>query len=368
MIRSIIIYTRFMHVTKYRYTILTIIIWTLWVGVFVWIFPQIQPLWEKAIRLMNTLYHASIGDGKIDTNSILTPVLIHNIITERYLFTLTKYIENQLTNTRQMSIMLPSDYQTYNNVCISGDNFIFTIHHLTITIPTSSYFFDRWNTKPAATISGEISIGTGEIEKNHKKIIALTFDDGPSPKYTDILLDILKKENIRATFYVLWSRIMEYPEILKREYNEWHEIGNHSYSHTLLTKLNERMMEEELYTTDQLIYQTIWIYPRTFRPPYWGVNTVILNKAAMPAVLWSIDPHDWKTHSKIRNIASINNAKDGDILIMHDIHETSVNSVLEIINTLKEKWFTFVTITELLSLSERNTEIWKKCTKKGSCK
>jgi peptidoglycan/xylan/chitin deacetylase (PgdA/CDA1 family) len=98
------------------------------------------------------------------------------------------------------------------------------------------------------------------------------------------------------------------------------------------------------------------------------VNTGILNKAAMPAILWSIDPYDWKTHSKTRNIASINNAKDGDILIMHDIYETSVNSVPEIINKLREKGFTFVTITELLSLSDKNTEIRKICTKKGSCK
>jgi peptidoglycan/xylan/chitin deacetylase (PgdA/CDA1 family) len=102
-----------------------------------------------------------------------------------------------------MSVTLPTEYQVYDNIFMKDDNFIFTIHHVPIVIPTSSYFFDTWNTKTEITISGEISVGTGKIEKNHKKVIALTFDDGPSPKYTNILLDILKKENVKATFYVL---------------------------------------------------------------------------------------------------------------------------------------------------------------------
>lgn len=117
------------------------------------------------------------------------------------------------------------------------------------------------------------------------------------------------------------------------------------------------MMQEELYKTDQVVYRTIGIYPKTFRPPYGGINTEILEKSAMPAILWSIDPRDWKTHDIIKDINAVKNAKDGDIVLMHDIHEASIASVPIIIKNLKDRGFTFVTISELLSLSETNTQI-----------
>lgn len=297
-----------------------------------------------------------------------TPVQIWDIISERYLYTLTKLIEDNLSQLSNASIGIESNYKTYNEVTLLGNNFIFTIRNKRIEVPQSSYFFDIWNKKPKQTISWEIINHTGTIDKNHIKKIALTFDDGPSQRYTHILLDILKKENIQATFYVLGSRVEEFPDIVKREYAEWHEIGNHTYSHTLLTKLDERMMQEELYKTNQAIYNAIGIYPTTFRPPYGWVNTGVLEKAAMPAILWSIDPRDWKTHNMKRNIASIKQAKDGDILIMHDIHEASVASVPAIIKKLRDQWFTFVTVSDLLSLSETNTQVWKKCLKQGNCK
>ncbi len=295
-------------------------------------------------------------------------ILIENIISKRYLYTLSKIIEEKLSQLSNASIWIESNYTTYSNIMRVGNNFIFTLHNKQITIPTSSYFFDTWNKKSKKSISWEWTIPTWIIDQNPKKLIALTFDDGPSPKYTHILLDILKKENIHATFYVLGSRVIQYPDVLKRTYTEWHEIGNHSYSHALFTKLSDRDMQEELYKTDQIIYTTIGIYPKTFRPPYGWVNPIILRNAGMPAILWSIDPHDWKTHSIKRNINSIANAKDWDILIMHDIHEASVASIPTIIKKLKDQGFTFVTITELLSLSDTNMQIWKTCTKKGSCK
>lgn len=296
------------------------------------------------------------------------PTTIRDIISERYLYTLTKVIEEKLGQLSNASISLESNYNSYIDITRQGDSFIFVLHNKEIEIPTSSYFFDIWNKTTIQVVSWETLDHTGTIDKNHIKRIALTFDDGPSKKYTNILLDILKKENIHVTFYVLWSRVTEFPDILKREYTEWHEIGNHSYSHTLLTKLDDRMMQDELYKTDQAIYNTIGIYPKTFRPPYGWVNTGILEKVAMPAILWSIDPQDWKTLNINSNIASIKNAKDGDILIMHDIHEASVASVPAIIKKLRDNGFTFVTVSELLSLSETNTEIWKKCSKRGNCK
>ena len=196
------------------------------------------------------------------------PIPIQNIISNRYLYTLTKEIEKKISQQYNVSLLIESKYESFSNIVQIGDTLIFTLHGKKIEIPTSSYFFDIWNKTTIQVVSWETLDHTGTIDKNHIKRIALTFDDGPSKKYTNILLDILKKENIHVTFYVLWSRVTEFPDILKREYAEWHEIGNHSYSHVLLTKLDDRMMQDELYKTDQAIYNVTSIYPKTFRPPY----------------------------------------------------------------------------------------------------
>ncbi len=355
--------------TIQRYRLFLFILLILWIGIGIFILYSGNfissihiPEWWILQRIRDSLSTTPIA--KTPTRRIIP---IQDIISKRYLYTLTKSIENQYSTLAFMSREFDSSYQTYSHVELDGNNFIFTIRDRHIEIPISSYFFDRWNTIPHETTSWEIWISTDTNEQIDKKFIALTFDDGPSKKNTIILLDILKSENVKATFYVLWSRVEQYPDILKREYLEWHEIGNHSYSHTLLTKLSNRMMQDELYKTDQAIYHTIGIYPWTFRPPYGWVNTNILEKAAMPAILWSIDPRDWKTHNIAKDIASVKNAKDGDILIMHDIHEASVASIPAIIKNLRDRWFIFVTVSELLSLSETNTQIWKKCTRKWKC-
>lgn len=295
-------------------------------------------------------------------NSI--PVSIEDIISKRYLYTLTKDAERKLSIINGTGITLGSTYKDYPKVKIINDNFRFTFESGSIDIPISKYYFDKIHQNSKWVLSWENLYATW----SRKKLIALTFDDWPSIKYTNILLDILKRENIKVTFYVLGRNAEQYPQIIQREHAEWHEIGNHSYSHILFTKISERMMQEEIYKTDQAIYKAIGEYPKTFRPPYGWTNSGVLEIISMPAILWSIDPHDWKTHNKKRNIAAVSNAKDGDILIMHDIHEASIASIPDIIKNLRAQWFTFVTISELLSLSDEKSEIGKKCTKKWSCK
>ncbi len=352
-----------MNIQKYRLFLFILLILWVMIGIFVMYSGKIHiPWWWILSRIQYTI--SSIFKTKNPARKI---VPIEAIISQRYLYTLTKSVEKQYSILAFMSREFDSSYQTYPYVELDGNNFIFLIRDTTITLPISSYFFDRWNQKSHKTLSWEISILTSTTKPTDKKVIALTFDDGPSKKNTNILLDILKTENVKATFYVLWSRAQEYPNILKREYLEWHEIGNHSYSHALFTRMSIRMMQEELYKTDQVVYRTIGIYPKTFRPPYGGINTEILEKSAMPAILWSIDPRDWKTHDIIKDINAVKNAKDGDIVLMHDIHEASIASVPIIIKNLKDRGFTFVTISELLSLSETNTQIWKKCTRKWKC-
>ncbi|NRH21137.1 polysaccharide deacetylase family protein [Candidatus Gracilibacteria bacterium] len=306
---------------------------------------------------------------------VFTPTYldIRSLVSQRYLFTLTKEIEGKLYVLNNTGTILDSTYDTFPSVYQSGSDFIFAIGDKNIEIPQSSYFLDIWNRKKSTTVSGENIVsgegfGTGKITQKNIKKIALTFDDGPNPKYTNQLLDILKNEKVPVTFYVLGNKAEEYPDMIQRAYNEGHEIGSHSYKHDFLSNRSVRDIQEDLYKTDQAIYQAISTYPKTFRPPYGGVSTGMIEKASMPIVLWSVDPHDWKTLSKSKNIAAIKHIKDGDIIIMHDIHEVSINSITDMIHIIRDQGFTFVTVSELLGTTEKDTKVGKICYKKGNCK
>jgi peptidoglycan-N-acetylglucosamine deacetylase len=127
-------------------------------------------------------------------------------------------------------------------------------------------------------------------------------------------------------------------------------------------------IQDDLYQTDQVIYRAIGRYPTLFRPPYGATNTGMLSDIAMPFALWSIDTKDWKTRNTRKNIASIAHAKSGDIIIMHDIHEMSIASIDDMITSLQERGFVFVTVSEILELSPDNQQIGKRCYRKGDCR
>lgn len=292
---------------------------------------------------------------------------IRSLTSQRYLFTLTKEVEKQLSEIYNTGILIESEYETFPRIYQSGSEFIFDIWGENIGFPVSSYFFDIWNKKKTNIVSWE-NLVSWEIHGKNSKKIALTFDDGPNSKYTSILLDILKNEKVPVTFYVLGNKVEQFPDIVKREYAEWHEIGSHSYEHAFLQNKTTREVQEDLYKTDQAVYRAIWKYPTTFRPPYGAINTGMLDKIAMPIVLWSVDPHDWKTLNKYKNIQSIKHTKNGDIIIMHDIHQASIESITDMILFLKKESFTFVTVSELLDLTESDTKVGKICFKSWNCK
>lgn len=363
-----------MKFKKYILPACLFVLMAFYAGVF-YVYGEWLQLLRSGIReVVETTFREDTNDLST-LEPVFTPTYldVRSLVSQRYLFTLTKEVEQKLSILNNTGTLLDSGYDTFPSIYQSGSVFVFAIWDKNIEIPQSSYFFDIWNKKKFPTVSGEVLVlgeifGSGKVTQKNIKKIALTFDDGPYPKYTNLLLDILKKENVPATFYVLGNKAEQYPKVIKREHDEWHEIGSHSYDHAFLGNASMRDIQEDLYKTDQAIYRAIGIYPKTFRPPYGWTNTGMLEKIAMPIVLWSIDPRDWKTHSKIKNIAAIKNAKDGDIIIMHDIHEVSVDSVAEIIYILHENWFTFVTVSDLLGITENNTEIGKKCSKKGNCK
>lgn len=280
---------------------------------------------------------------------------IEDIISKRYLYTLKKESEKQLSWAT-----LDPWYKTFWDFLVSDTSFIFTFSWgQSVQFLKDSYFFDIYNKKYASSTPLSWS----------GKYIALTFDDGPNPKTTPRLLDILKKEWIHATFYQLGQNIDRYPEVTKRLVEEWHEVGSHSYSHVLFTKLGEKWMQEEIYKTDQAIYKATGTYPRTIRHPYGAISPSVLPVWHMPSILWDIDPYDWKTRNVAKNITAVKNVQAGDIILYHDIYDSTIDSIPTIIKDLKSRGFTFVTISELLWLQDDiDKEAGKKCNRQGNCK
>lgn len=182
-----------------------------------------------------------------------------------------------------------------------------------------------------------------------KKQIALTFDDGPHAVYTERLLDGLKERGIRATFFLIGENMEGKEELVKRMSEEGHIIGNHTYSHVQLNLLSMDAACVEIWKTNTAIFDIIGKIPVYIRPPYGLWDEESACAAEMQAVLWNIDPEDWKYQNKDRIVnAVVKNAKDGGIILLHDIYKTSVEAALEIADRLTEQGYEFVTVDELL--------------------
>lgn len=179
--------------------------------------------------------------------------------------------------------------------------------------------------------------------------VALTFDDGPSQKYTPLLLDGLKERNVRATFFLLGKNVKENQELVQRMQAEGHLLGNHTYNHVQLNKIPETTARQEILKTNNEIYEATGKYPEYMRPPYgaWKKNMELC--VEMLPVFWDIDTLDWKS----QNVDAILKAageepEDGSIILMHDEYQTSVEAALLLIDRLKEKGYEFVTVDELI--------------------
>lgn len=184
------------------------------------------------------------------------------------------------------------------------------------------------------------------------KYVALTFDDGPSGKYTRALLDGLYDRGAKATFLLCGYRMKDYPDITQRIFEEGHEIGYHGYSHNTMKSMSRRQIAQELLDTQALLPEGC--HPSFLRPPG-GIRTDAVLQVAQArglAILhWSVDPQDWEIHdeNKIKK-AVLDQIHDGDIILLHDMTSESVNAALCIVDTLLEQDYEFVTVSELARL------------------
>lgn len=180
-----------------------------------------------------------------------------------------------------------------------------------------------------------------------KKMVALTFDDGPS-KYTKAIVKCLKDNNSAATFFVVGNRVDSYKSTLKYTYKNGCEIGNHSYSHPIYTGLTTAEIKSQIRKTDKKVKKITGKKPVLARAPGGGYNSKVKKAVGKPLIQWSIDTLDWKTRSKSATVkAVLNNVEDGDIVLMHDLHEPTKDAALELIPKLKKKGYQIVTVSEL---------------------
>lgn len=193
------------------------------------------------------------------------------------------------------------------------------------------------------------NIQSGICTDTTERCIAITFDDGPNPKSTERLLDGLKERNVKATFFLVGKNIEGNEEIIQRMYEEGHLIGNHTYTHVQLDTINMNMARSEIVQTNEKITEVIGECPKYIRPPFGAYSDKLLLEINMMPILWSIDPEDWATKD-IRAIVNkvTTNIKCNDIILLHDIYDTSVEAALEIIDILQSQGYVFVTADQIL--------------------
>lgn len=184
-----------------------------------------------------------------------------------------------------------------------------------------------------------------------KKQVALTFDDGPHKKVTDLILAVLQKHNAKATFFVLGQNVASLPDVLQRVHEQGHEIGNHSWGHRNLTKLTAEELSKEMNDTNEQIYSVIGQYPTIYRPPFGAINDQVRQAIPMIPVLWNVDTMDWHHKTPAKTLENVKQqAKDNTILLMHDIYEESYEALDAVITYLEQQDYEFVTVSELEQL------------------
>ncbi len=188
----------------------------------------------------------------------------------------------------------------------------------------------------------------------NEKFIALTFDDGPHPKNTPRLLEMLKSRNIKATFYVIGSSIDSNPHILKRIVADGHEVGNHTYTHGNLSKMSDAALRRELDRCRDSIGRVTGVQPRTMRPPYGALLTrqreMIMREYGYPTILWDVDPRDWQRPGpSVVTQRILTGTRNGSVVLAHDLHKPTIDAMPATLDGLLRKGYQFVTVSQLLS-------------------
>lgn len=184
-----------------------------------------------------------------------------------------------------------------------------------------------------------------------KKLVALTFDDGPSSATTPRLLDILYEKDAPATFFMLGKMARENPDIVQRVDKEGHIVASHTMYHQNLIRISSAAVEDDIAESKAVFKDILGHEPTLTRPPYGNINDRIRDEIGTPLIFWSVDPLDWKSKN-VDDILAVTKEQihDGAIVLMHDIYDTTVDAVPVIIDELRKEGYDFVTIPELAKI------------------
>lgn len=193
-------------------------------------------------------------------------------------------------------------------------------------------------------------------------LIALSYDDGPNARFTPRLIEVLRQENVPATFFWLGEQVKYYPQQAKQLAEMGFEIGNHTFDHKNPVKLSYQELYEELVSTQKIIQKTVGVTPRLFRPPYGSINKTVRQVAKelnLQIIMWSLDTEDWRLNSTKEKIVTkvMNKIRPGDIILMHDRNTRTIEATAELIPLLRERGYKFVTVGQLLKAKQLEPQI-----------
>lgn len=182
-----------------------------------------------------------------------------------------------------------------------------------------------------------------------KKMVALTFDDGPSEIYTPILLEGLKERGVKAAFFLIGANAKEHPDLVEQMVKEGHIVGNHTYTHVQLNGMKVEDAMKEITDTNEVLENITGQQVVYIRPPFGAFDNELDVKCDMIQVLWDVDPLDWKCQccdTVVKRV--VENVQENDIILLHDVYSSSVEAALNIIDILQKQGYEFVTLDELL--------------------
>ena len=197
---------------------------------------------------------------------------------------------------------------------------------------------------------------TGRVIDPNKPMVALTYDDGPSPTATNAILDVLEKYNAVATFYDVGYRVAQYPDVVKREAALGCEVGSHSYDHKDFKKLSASQIQADVKQVNAA-FAKAGVKPTSFRPPYGNTNATVQANVPLPIVTWSVDTLDWKTRnvdSILKEVKAAGNL-DGKVILMHGIYDTTAQATAKLVPMLQEQGYQLVTVSELIQYKHNET-------------
>lgn len=219
------------------------------------------------------------------------------------------------------------------------------------------FFLGFWVLSPVYFTSPTAVPVDAALVLEQPKLIALTFDDGPRRATTTALLDGLAQRGVQATFFVIGNQIQGQEDILLRMEAEGHQVGLHTLEHVKLEGLSTADFQAQVDTNRDLLSQVLGRSDFLLRPPYGLYDPAVRQNANCPIVLWSIDPKDWEDRDIGRITQDVvQSAKDGDIILMHDIFPESVTAALSIVDQLHDQGYLFVTVTALFEARQRPLE------------